>query len=271
MLAINKKYLVIGLCVAIFMFSIFLFLNENKKELASGKEAPKLKFAHNFISYVVDDDEAVSFNIFAAENVKTHTSNLENSVDYIDLNNPNIEVVNFKVNTGFNQDNYELVNFVIDVTSTTTNVEQAKEMIIHFKDGSKKSYNFGQINLQQKKNASQHLDVSGRYTIGYPSLELNAGVKNKTNSTILPIEVYDLTKTISHRFNNNLQLQPQKQSTIEVNDFYLKNKEEYDFITMTPIVSYKINNNQYTYHMPGVIYGALDSDQEKLNKIIKDN
>lgn len=40
---------------------------------------------------------------------------------------------------------------------------------------------------------------------------------------------------------------------------------------MTPIVSYKINNNQYTYHMPGVIYGALDSDQEKLNKIIKDN
>ncbi|WP_394557444.1 hypothetical protein [Priestia aryabhattai] len=79
----------------------------------------------------------MSFNIFAAENVKTHTSNLENSVDYIELNNPNIEVMNFKVNTGFNQDNYELVNFVIDVTSTTTNIEQAKEMIIHFKDGSK--------------------------------------------------------------------------------------------------------------------------------------
>lgn len=52
------------------MFSIFLFLNENKKEQASGKEAPKLKFANNFISYVVDDNEEVSFNIFAAENVK---------------------------------------------------------------------------------------------------------------------------------------------------------------------------------------------------------
>ncbi len=271
MLAINKKYLVIGLCIVVFMFSILLFLNENKKEQASGKEAPKLKFANNFISYVVDDNEEVSFNIFAAENVKTHTSNLENSVDYIDLNNPNIEVGNFKVNTGFNQDNYELVNFVIDVTSTTTNIEQAKEMIIHFKDGSKKSYNFGQINIQRKKNLSQHLDVSGRYTIGYPSLELNAGVKNKTNSTILPIEVYDITKTISHKFNNDLQLQPKKQSAIVVNDFYLKNKKEYDFITMTPIVSYKINNDQYTYHMPGVIYGALDSDQEKLNKIIKDN
>src|SRR5690242_6846902 len=100
MLAINKKYLVIGLCIVVFMFSILLFLNENKKEQASGKEAPKLKFANNFISYVVDDNEEVSFNIFAAENVKTHTSNLENSVDYIDLNNPNIEVGNFKVNTG---------------------------------------------------------------------------------------------------------------------------------------------------------------------------
>ncbi|WP_407545313.1 hypothetical protein [Priestia sp. HNGD-A6] len=271
MLTINKKYLGIGLCVVVLMFSTFLFLNESKKELASGKETANLKFAHNFISYIVDDDDEVSFNIFAAENVKTRASNLENSVDYISLDNPNIEVANFKINTGFKQDNYELVNFVIDVTSTTTNVEQAKEMIIHFKDGSKKSYNFGQINLQQKKNASQHLDVSGRYTVGYPSLELNARVKNKTKSMILPIEVYDLTKTISHKFNNDLQLQPQKQSTIKVNNFYLKNKEQYDFITMTPIVSYKINNNQYTYHMPGVIYGALDSDQEKLNKIIKDN
>ncbi len=40
---------------------------------------------------------------------------------------------------------------------------------------------------------------------------------------------------------------------------------------MTPIISYKINNNQYTYHMPEVVYVGLDSDAEKLNKINKDN
>ncbi len=69
------------------------------------------------------------------------------------------------------------------------------------------------------------MNISGRYTVDYPFLELNAGVKNKTNSTISQIEVYDLTKTISHKFNNDLQLQPQKQSGIKVNDFYLKNKK----------------------------------------------
>lgn len=40
---------------------------------------------------------------------------------------------------------------------------------------------------------------------------------------------------------------------------------------MTPIISYKIDNNQYTYHMPVVVYGGWDSDEEKLNEIIKDN
>jgi hypothetical protein len=81
------------------------------------------------------------------------------------------------------------------------------------------------MNLQYKKNVSQHMDISGRYIVGYPSLELNAGVKNKTNSTISQIEVSDLTKTISHKFHKDLQLQPQKQSGIKGNDFYLKNKK----------------------------------------------
>lgn len=40
-------------------------------------------------------------------------------------------------------------------------------------------------------------------------------------------------------------------------------------MTVSPILSYTFDNESYLYNMPRVVYGILDSDTDKIEKMIK--
>ncbi|QQE75295.1 hypothetical protein KDJ56_04720 [Brevibacillus composti] len=186
-----------------------------------------LLFGDNFISYVIDDKNGMSFNIFGVQDIRKHNSSLKDQVTSIAFHNPNIKVVDYKVDTGISQNGYRLVNMIVTVQVLTNHVEKADILFVQFDHEKTTTHDFGEITVQNcLPFHKEHLAPSGEYKVGYSALKRIA-----TGS--------------------------------------LHTKKEHDFITMTPILSYRLGDNEHLYNMPGVLYGILDSDQDKIKKIMQ--
>ncbi|USK74377.1 hypothetical protein [Peribacillus frigoritolerans] len=269
---VKNKKIIIALIISVCVMSAFLILTKTDNKL--GKESQytdkvKLKFANNFISCIIEDKEGMSFNIFGVQNIKDRDSSLMDVVSSIELNNPNIRIVDYQVDTGIVHKNYKLVNILVTLKPLTNNVETADQLLIQFNNENKETYDIGSITVQNDMSyQNKHFEPSGQYTVAYPYLGLDINLRNKTDQTISPSRISDLTKNLSYQFDKPFEFQPHDKKHIKINTFY-KGKKEFDFMTVSPILSYTLDNERYLYNMPGVVYGILDSDTDKIEKMIK--
>jgi hypothetical protein len=257
------------LVIAIIFFFLILQLNNNKKVEGVQHNDINLRFGDNFISYIISTEGDMSFNIFGVQNIKDNNSSFEGLLSSVEFNNPNINVVDYQIDTGIVYENYKLFNLVVTAQVLTNKVETADQLLIQFGNEDVTAYDFGRLVIENNASyQNQHIEPSGDYNVGYPSLSLDVSVKNKTNRSIYPSRIYDLTGEISYQFNQSFSFQPKEEKRIKIDSFHKESEENYDFMTITPILSYTLEDNEYVYNMPGVIYGVLDSDVDKIKKII---
>lgn len=67
-------------------------------------------------------------------------------------------------------------------------------------------------------------------------------------------------------FLQQTELKQQENYDILISTF--EEEKAYDFYTITPILQYSKNGQDYFYNMHDVIYGVLIPDEEKIQKII---
>lgn len=265
-MAKSNKYWVIPLIIVTSVLLILLVnITTRTKERT---EEVNLLFGDNFISYVIDDKNGMSFNIFGVQDIRKHNSSLKDQVTSIAFHNPNIKVVDYKVDTGISQNGYRLVNMIVTVQVLTNNVEKADKLFVQFDHEKTTTHDFGEITVQNSLPfQKEHLAPSGEYKVGYSAPALDVNIKNMEKQSISVSKVYDLTEEISYHFKDKFEMKPGEVKQIAADSLYTK--KEHDFITMTPILSYRLGDNEYLYNMPGVLYGILDSDQDKIKKIMQ--
>lgn len=271
---VKNKKISIGLLMFVVCALLLIFLlrqNDNTFRAENPfKNEIELKFADNFISYILKDKEVMSFNIFGVQNIKDNDLSLTKLITSIEFNNPNINIVDYQIDTGIVYEGYKLVNIIVTTEVLTNNVETADQLLIQFNNEDIKTFDFGKITVQNDiPFQNLHLEPKGNYTVSFPSLSLDGNIKNKTNHIISASKIYELTEDISYQFVDPIEIQPNKTKQIQVDNFTKKSKEEYDFMTFTPILSYTLEGESYLYNMPGVIYGVLDSDIDKIKKMIE--
>ncbi|MED0669956.1 hypothetical protein P4S95_06920 [Aneurinibacillus aneurinilyticus] len=266
MVKINKYWLILLLLI---ISVLLIFMLNSTTPNKKSKENAKLIFGDNFISYVIDNNKGVSFNIFGVQDIRKQNSSLKDQVTSIIFNNPNIKVVDYKVDTGISNKGYKLVNIIVTAQVLTNHVEKADKLLIQFNNEKTTTHEFGEITVQNGVPfQNKHLAPFGEYTVGYPTLALDVNIKNNEKQSISVSKVYDLTDEISYQFKDLLKIKPEEVKHIKINSLSIKSEKEHDFITMTPILSYSLDDKEYLYNMPGVIYGILDSDQDKIKKIV---
>lgn len=262
---------------AISVFLVFLFLFQNTKTFSNEttySDKFELKFANNFISYVINDQESMSFNLFAIQEVTNKNYSLEKLVSSIEFNNPKIKITDFEVDTGIKHKGYKLINIIVNVEVLTNEIEEANTLLIQFNNEDVRPYEMGKIIVQSNRNfekEGRHIEPFGEYTVGYPSLLLDVVLKNTTSGYISPIEISDLSRGIFYQFHDDFKFPPKENKQVKINDFNKKDNAVYDFMTISPILSYTIDNDTkvYNYNMPGVIYNILDPDIEKMEKMVE--
>jgi hypothetical protein len=248
--------------VAVLTSTFFINSTTNSQE----KEV-ELKFGDNFISYVMENNDVMSFNIFGVQDIREQDFPIEDQVTAITFNNPNIKVADFEVSAGMSLEGYKLLNILVTVQLSSNSLETANEILIQFNNGKTTTREFGEMVLQNSNSFQKaHLAPSGDYKIGYPNLALDVNIKNTDKQDINAAKIYDLTEGILYQFKDSFQITPGEVKHIQIDEF--DHKIEHDFMTVTPILSYSLEGREYLYNMPGVIYGILDPDEDKINKII---
>ncbi|USG66829.1 hypothetical protein NDK47_05890 [Brevibacillus ruminantium] len=225
-----------------------------------------LLFGDNYISYVIDGKNGMSFNIFGVQDIRKHDSSLKDQVTSLAFNNSNIKVIDYKVDTGISDNGFRLVNMIVTAQVLTDHIEKADKLLIQFQHEKTTTHEFGEITVQNSVPfQNEHLVPFGDYKVGYPTPALDVNIKNAGKQSISVSQVYDLTDKISYQFKDAFEIKPEEVKQIVIDS--LRTKKEHDFITMTPILSYRMDDKEYLYNMPGVLYGILDSDQDKIKKI----
>lgn len=271
----NKRnfFFVTGAIVAsVILLASFTFANKIFKAENSAMDENKgieILFADNYISYVIEKDTTMSFNIFGIQKIDKKAPSITDEISDISFNNKDINIVNFNLDAGLINDGYQLFNFIIDVEILSNSIEKDNELTLYFKNGQAKSFNIGKIILQNDLiYEKDDISPSGNYTVGYPKPSLDVSLINNTNDIIELKMVEDLSKNMNYEFTDNINLNNKEPQNLLIPSFNLK--KEYDFYTVTPIVSYSTKGNSYSFNMPGVMFGTLMSDQEKIQMIIED-
>lgn len=227
-----------------------------------------LKFGDNFIS-MVEGNKDIGFNIFGVQKVASTDDSLKESVTSIAFNNSNIEVIDFQIDEGMVYQDHKLINIMVTAHVLSDKMESADQLLIQMGHEDVKAYPFGKLTIQKNElDQTQHLEPSSAYTVAYPSLSLDVRVKNKTDKPISFLSIYDLTEEIQYEFKEPLTINANEFKELKINDFHLNSKQIPDFITISPILSYTLENRKYEYSMNGVLYGVLDSDKDKIKKMI---
>ncbi|WP_053367702.1 hypothetical protein [Bacillus sp. FJAT-27245] len=227
----------------------------------------RLEFADNFISYVIDDENGAVLNLFAVQEVREKNVNLEELVTSVRFANPSIEVVDFKVDAGMVHKGYKLVNFRVTARVVGDELERENKLKIWFGNGKTATYRFGELAVQNGSGFEKgHFVPTGSYTAAYPSAGLDVQLKNTSGQETAGLEIEDLSGEISHEFADGYKIRPGETGHIKVKGF---GETEYDFTMITPIFTYSLAGEEYRYNMPGVLYGVMLSDQEKINRIIE--
>lgn len=225
-----------------------------------------LLFADNYISCIIPGD-SISFNIFGAREVHGRGNFIPELISDIEFNNENIRIKAFSVEEAQVTKDHHIFNFIIEAEIEGDNIEKANEIIIFFNDKETKKYSIGEITLVNNKNYHENdIETIHSFTIGYPIPSLDVGITNKSNDTIHVNKVYDLNKNLNYNFNESTELKQQENYDIIISTF--EEEKAFDFYTITPILQYSKNGQDYFYNMHDVIYGVLIPDEEKIQKII---
>ncbi|WP_059173489.1 hypothetical protein [Bacillus sp. FJAT-27445] len=259
----RNKPLIIYFAVAVLF--VFLMMLVSNPTLSKEREI-NLKFADHFISYVIDDENGVVFNLFAVQDVRKRNTDLDEMVTSVKFNNSNIEVVDFKVETGMVHKGNKLVNMQVKARVLTDLVEMADLLLIQFSNGKTVGYGFGEMAVQNGDSFERgHLVPSGGYTAGYPSAGLNVEIKNRAEQSVTGLKIEDVTGAITHQFDDGLKIEPMEVVQIDVNGFGMK---EYDFTMISPILTYNLQEVDFRYNMPGVMHGVSVGDEAKIKRIV---
>lgn len=249
--------------------SVFVYFTQKNTRDARSIHIDEMEliFANHYISYVIETDKRMSFNVFGVFRDQQGVPLLTESISSVALNNQNLEIVDFSIETGITHEDYTLFNMIIDVQVLSDHVERADRIHVYFDDQQMKSFPIGEMTIQNAKRfASSDFAPTGGYTVGYPHPSLDGKIQNSTKDTVSLQKIEDLNQTLTYTFEPEIRLDPQKSHHIIVSSF--ETEEEFDFYTVTPLLHYSINGNDQVYPMPGVLYGVLDPDEEKVKRII---
>ncbi|WP_349408692.1 hypothetical protein [Pseudalkalibacillus sp. SCS-8] len=261
----KSRKITIGLPVVVcVLFMAFLLF---PKDHSFGKiTKTELRFGENYINYVVPDQDTMAFNILG---VLKSDSSLQDLVTSVDTNNPNIKVVDYKADTGTEHKGYKLVNIILTIEVLSDDIEKADQLLIQFNNEEPIAFDMGLMVIQNDKGFQRHhLEPTGNYNVGYPRLELDVILRNISSQSLTPVKISDLTNFMSYHFDNNVLIESKEEEQIQIERFDVTKRDQYDFMTLTPILEYTINEETYRYNMPGVIYGILDQDTKKIEKIL---
>ena len=230
-------------------------------------EPANLKFADNYISYILQKGEVVTFNLFGAQPVSTHETTFLDSVNFISLGNDNIEIVDYEISQGDVFENHQLFNILIDVKIDSDELEKAKELTLHYGQNSAESFSFGEMVLKSDSGYdSEEIDLTGKHTLASPTPSLDLNLSNETSEYIELIRIYDLAENLSFEFADDYRLTAHSTEKVIIEE--LHESQEHDFYTVTPIVEYLHSGQTSYHHLPGVIFGVMDADDEKMRKIL---
>ncbi|MDZ7836290.1 MAG: hypothetical protein U5K84_14105 [Alkalibacterium sp.] len=128
MLTIVVGLLVVGTIIG-------LIVNNNLQDQTISGAETKLIFANNYISYVIED-ETMAFNLFAIQLADSPHKITNDTITSLDIENENIEVMDFSVESGISHKGYTLVNFIVDISVKGSDVEKADELSISWNEQS---------------------------------------------------------------------------------------------------------------------------------------
>lgn len=263
----KKILLILVIIVIIIIFTSLIFYEKENKAHVNKADNIELLFANNYISYILDENN-MSFNIFGVRKVENEETKvpITEMITDVSFNNENIKITNFNLDEGLINNGYQLFNFIVDIEVSGSDIEKADQFVVHFNSGKVNNYDIGDVTLQNTLgNKKQDITYENEYLIGYPipSLDINITNNNKDNITLDKIS--DLNRELNYEFYNDIKLKKQEKYNIVIASF--EQEEEYDFYTVTPILQYSKNDHEYSHIMPGVIYGILIPDEDKIKKI----
>jgi hypothetical protein len=228
-------------------------------------------FTHKICVAVIEGD-SMSFNVFGVQETNQKPAETSKSIADVELNNNNLKVVDFSVDagTGISHSGYTLINIIIDVQILSDDIEKADQLLLFFDNGDVEAYDIGDMTIQNGQNiGDQRMISAGEYTVGYPRPSLDVNIKNQHEDIISLKKVKDLNKRMTYEFEDHIHIEPDSTANILITSFQLT--QQYDFYTVTPIAEYSLNNDDYLYYMPGVLYGIMASDEEKIERIIQNH
>ncbi len=263
----------VGLVATVSFIIIFFygFNNSNANEESIDEKVilknPAILFADNYVSYVLQNDDPMSFNIFAVEDVSKGDASLSDLINGVTVNNANIETLDFSVEEGITTNHYQLVNMIVEFKVLTDDIEKAEQIKISLKNGEVRSYDIGEIILQNDKLFQKDdLVPKGDYNVGYPSPSLDVHIANNADSLITVHSIEDINQNFFHDFKDENPIEVNQKKNLVIPSIEFEN--EFDFYTLTPLLTYSIKGQEYTYNMPGVIYGITLPDEEKIKRIV---
>lgn len=261
--------IILGIIAAAIIFSIRSQSHTTALEQNEEVNHLELVFSHNFVSYVIGVDHPSSFNLFAILNVQTSESSFEELDISLDFANENVEIVDYEIHFGMEHQEYRLLNFIIDVNISGDEIEEVEELIVQFANGEKQSYEIGSWTLQNDKGfENTHIGPIGEYGVSYPESVLDVGLINDSKADVTMGEINDITESFLYEFESETMLAANETMHIDVPSFTFDSEEEFDFYAVTPILHYNLEDQEYRYNMPAVLFGISDDDEEKIERMI---
>ncbi|KGA98193.1 hypothetical protein AJ85_06275 [Alkalihalobacillus alcalophilus ATCC 27647 = CGMCC 1.3604] len=228
-----------------------------------------LSFANNYISYVInEEDKTMKFNLFGLLDTSSTNDEILQKINSLSLNNSEMIIMDFEVDSGIIYKGHQIVNFIIEIEFKSLDTLSADTLFINYSDNKEEAFEIGEITLANSSQfqTEDSIDITEAHTIGYPSPSLEITLDNQGDNEIKIINVYDLNKTINSSINE-FYIKSNDSNQLIVDEFD-NTGEDIDFYTVTPIIEYRSGDINNEYVLPGMIYGVLLSDEEKIDMML---
>lgn len=272
----KKSVLLISIILVILLLALagiwsmyFMGTNGNEEiNITTMSEPMELKFADNYISYILERESTLQFNLFGAQDVSIDGPSYFDSVDFISLENQNIEIIDYEISQGDIFGDHQLFNIILEVKLNSDEVEEVSELTLHYNQVEEISFDFGTLILKDDIGFNQgDLDVTGEQnTLAAPLPSLEANLTNQTSNSIKLSKIYDIADNLVFEFKEEVQIPNGEIEKLTISKFNEMN--QHDFYTITPIVEYVRNDETNQYYMPGVVFGVMVEDDVKMEKIL---
>ncbi|KMK91845.1 hypothetical protein [Rossellomorea marisflavi] len=271
----KKIYIILTavcLLVLVFIGSNLFTSNSNSDKVANSINNASymdVNFANNYISYVLEEGTTLQLNLFGAQNVSSKGPSYFDSVKNISLDNESIEIIDYEISKGQVFQTHQLFNIVLEVKLNSSSMEKSSQLTLRYEEGEEATFDIGRIILQDNQDFNQkELDVTGEEnTLAAPVPLLSTNLLNKTSNDLEVNNIYDLAKNLDANLREKYIINSGQVKKLVITDF--DKATNYDFYTITPIVEYKIDGEIKKYYLPGVVYGIMEEDSVKMEKILE--